>query len=151
LESKASALGGKTMSIKFAETDKDIEGCYSVIAQLRPHLSQSEFIQRVKRQKQDGYKLAFLKSEINICAVAGFRISENLAWGKFLYLDDFVSDENHRSQGAGKQFFSWLIEYGHAQGCKQFHLDSGVQRFLAHKFYFREKMKIEGYHFSMEL
>ncbi|MDM8559920.1 GNAT family N-acetyltransferase [Candidatus Parabeggiatoa sp. HSG14] len=139
------------MPIKFAEIDEDIESCYSVMVQLRPHLSQSEFIQRVKRQMQDGYKLAFLESKTGICAVAGFRISENLAWGKFLYLDDFVSDENHRSKGSGKQFFSWLIDYGHAQGCKQFHLDSGVQRFLAHKFYFREGMKIMSYHFSMEL
>ena len=38
-----------------------------------------------------------------------------------------------------------------AAGCAQLHLDSGVQREKAHRFYFREGMGVNAYHFRIEL
>jgi ribosomal protein S18 acetylase RimI-like enzyme len=49
-----------------------------------------------------GYQLAFLATDNRVVAVAGFRISQNLAYGKFLYVDDLVVDETARSHGYGK-------------------------------------------------
>jgi GNAT superfamily N-acetyltransferase len=139
------------MQIYLATTDDEIEKCFPVVVQLRSHIKQSDFLPLIKKQMQTGYQLAFVESNGNLLSVAGFRIANNLAWGKYLYIDDLVSDENHRSKGAGKKLFDWLVEYANAQGCKQLHLDSDVQRFQAHSFYFRQKMKIAGYHFLMEL
>ena len=36
-------------------------------------------------------------------------------------------------------------------GCKGFHLDSGVQRKRAHQFYLREGLELSSYHFSVRL
>ncbi|WP_375512792.1 GNAT family N-acetyltransferase [uncultured Nostoc sp.] len=100
---------------------------------------------------KERYQLAFLKIEEQTLAVAGFRISSCLASGNFLYIDDLVVDEFNRSHSYGQQLFQWLIEYAINHDCKHLSLDSGVQRFAAHRFYLMQRMSITSHHFSMEL
>jgi GNAT superfamily N-acetyltransferase len=119
---------------------------------LRTHLSSSaEFIERVQRQQQVGYQIIYLEVEGSIKALAGFRISECLAWGKFLYVDDLVTLAAERSQGYGAQLIEWLVDYARQQQCHTFELDSGVHRFAAHRFYFQQRLVITSYHFSRSL
>lgn len=139
------------MSIQLAESDFQILGCFPVIFQLHPHLEQSKFIEQVRYQMKEGYKLAFLEVEKQAVAIAGFRISNCLSSGKFLYIDDLVVDELKRSYSYGQQLFQWLIEYARNHECKHLSLDSGVQRFAAHRFYLRQRMSITSHHFSIEL
>jgi GNAT superfamily N-acetyltransferase len=121
------------------------------MAELRARLQEDEFLQRVKHQaKIAGYKLAYLVDG-EVKAVAGFRISECLAWGKFLYVDDFVAKSGERSKGNGTALFNWLVEYARDENCQQFHLDSAVHRFAAHRFYLNKRMSIEGHHFGLTL
>ncbi|MBN3941358.1 MAG: GNAT family N-acetyltransferase [Nostoc sp.] len=139
------------MSIQLAESDFQILGCFPVISQLRPNLEQTKFVEQVRYQMTEGYQLAFLEVEKQAVAVAGFRISNCLASGKFLYIDDLVVDELKRSYSYGQQLFQWLIEYARNHECKHLSLDSGVQRFAAHRFYLMQRMSITSHHFSMEL
>jgi len=44
---------------------------------------------------------------------------------------------NMASGGVGKAVIGWLEEEARGQGCTGLHLDSGVQRERAHRFYFR--------------
>jgi len=139
-------------TISIAVTEEQIRRCFPVMAQLRPHLIETEFVRRVRRQQQQaGYKLAFLCHKRNVKAVAGYRFSESLSWEKFIYVDDLVTAEEVRSQGFGQQLFAWLVKQAKARGCDQFHLDSGVQRFRAHRFYLASRMDIVGHHFTMKL
>lgn len=139
------------MSVLVAAEDSQIQACFRVMAQLRPHLPAEDFVGRVRRQQDDGYHLAFIEAEGKVVAVAGFRLSENLAWGRFLYVDDLVTDEAERSRGYGRELLEWLLEYARQEGCDQFHLDSGVQRFGAHRFYLRHGMDITSHHFALKL
>ena len=137
--------------IALAVEDDEILSCYPVMAELRPHVSSDDFLPRVRRQMEiAGYKLAYL-SDGEVKAVAGFRVSECLAWGTFVYVDDLVSSEGARSKGYGGQLFDWLVEYARGEGCDQFHLDSGVHRFAAHRFYLNRRMFIEAHHFGLKL
>lgn len=137
--------------IALASTDADLAACFPVIAQLRPHLTQAEFVARMRRQQAQGFQLVALRAHGVVAAVAGFRVLENLAWGRFLYVDDLVTDEARRSQGHGEALMDWLIAYARAEGCDQFHLDSGVQRFGAHRFYLARRMDITCHHFALKL
>lgn len=141
----------ETLRIAFAETDTEIERCFAVMAELRPHLASADFVGRVRRQEAGGFRLAFLEAGGEVQAVAGIRLTENLAWGKFLYVDDLVTRAAERSRGHGDALFDWLVAYARAQGCDQFHLDSGVQRFEAHRFYLRKRMAISAHHFALPL
>jgi GNAT superfamily N-acetyltransferase len=139
------------LEILLAHDDQAIQECYPVMAELRPHVSAGNFLPMVRRQiATAGYKLAYVR-DVEVKAVGGFRISECLAWGKFMYVDDLVSKRDDRSKGYGGALIDWLIEYARSQDCDQFHLDSGVQRFDAHRFYLMKRMLIEAHHFSLKL
>ena len=55
----------------------------------------------------------------------------------------------HRSKGAGAEMMRWLKAHARELGCEQLHLDSGVQRFAAHRFCPREGFEISSHHFSI--
>lgn len=137
------------MDIYLAESDEQIAACYPVMRELRPHVPEEGFIARVRAQQRSGYRLVCVAESTAPVAVAGFRIAENLAWGRFLYVDDLVALAADRSRGHGAALLAWLARYAFDQGCTQLHLDSGVQREDAHRFYMREGMALSSYHFSM--
>jgi len=141
----------KKTSIKIAESDEEIRRCFPVMKQLRKKLTAEEFRERVTEQAREGYKLAFVESERQIVAVAGFRIYHMLATGKTMYVDDLVTDENARSQGFGEALLKWLIELSRKEKCEMFSLDSGTHRRRAHRFYFAQGMHIANYHFEFAI
>jgi GNAT superfamily N-acetyltransferase len=138
--------------IRLARSDEEIRSTFAVMAQLRTHLAENEYVPLVKSmQAESDYLLAYLEHGGRVHAVAGFGIKRSLAWGRHVYVDDLVSDQSARSAGYGKALLAWIAKYAAARGCKQMHLDSGVQRHDAHRFYLRERMDITCYHFRLEL
>lgn len=102
-------------------------------------------------QMRDGYRLSCIREDDIVVAVAGYRISQCLAWGKFMYVDDLVTDASRRSQGFGKAMLEWLLEEAKRHGCAEFHLDSGIQRKEAHRFYECNGITIAAYHYVLGL
>ncbi|MDZ4858449.1 MAG: GNAT family N-acetyltransferase [Candidatus Hydrogenedentes bacterium] len=137
--------------IAIATCPEEISACYPVMQELRPHIAEQEFLDRVQRQMQSGYQLAFLSDGGEIKSVAGFRAGEFLAWGRIMYVDDLVCKESDRGKGYGGQLLEWLIARAREQGCDQFHLDSGTHRVDAHRYYIAHGMEISSYHFGMKL
>ncbi|MGE0080502.1 MAG: GNAT family N-acetyltransferase [Thiohalomonadaceae bacterium] len=135
------------MNIRLASTDAEITACYPVMRELRPHIAEHEFLPRVRSQQAAGYQLAFVEEQGEVVAVAGFRRGENLAWGRFLYVDDLVTASTCRSRGHGAHLLAWLKRTAAEHGCAQLHLDSGIQRKDAHRFYEREGMSVSSLHF----
>ena len=124
--------------VETVETDAAIAACYDVMAELRPHVSREEFLPVVRALRDDGLRLACIRAESRVVAVAGYRISTNLFYGKHLYVDDLVTADSVRSKGYGKELLAWLRKLAVENDCDAFHLDSGVQRKRAHQFYLRE-------------
>lgn len=135
-----------------AQTDSDISRCFPVMRQLRTHFEgEGRFVAQVKSQRREGFRMAFLEDGGVIRAVAGYRMSESLFGGRFCYVDDLVTDADGRSSGYGGALFDWLVAEARAAGCGKLELDSGVQRFAAHRFYLTKRMIIASHHFSLEL
>jgi len=137
-----------TSVVQIANSDDAIVACFRVMYQLRPHLVESEFVGRVRKQQDAGYRLVYIEDEGRVVAIAGFRIGDTLAWGRHLYVDDLVTDETVRSRGYGQRLFDWLLALARDEGCGEFHLDSAVHRFGAHRFYLANRMDIRSHHFS---
>jgi GNAT superfamily N-acetyltransferase len=74
-------------------------------------------------------------------------ILRNLHYGKFLYVDDLVTRADQRLNGFAGRLLDWLWEQARDQGCSALVLDSGVQRFEAHRFYLQHRMNIVAHHF----
>lgn len=140
-----------TPTIRIAATDDEIQACHPVMAQLRPHLAASEFVPLVRRlQTLTGLQLAYLHDD-TVKAVAGFRVSEWLANGRYLEIEDLVTIEGERSRGLGGTLFDWLVRHARAHDCDHLRLVSNVKRLEAHRFYEHKGMKRLAYYFDMEL
>lgn len=85
-------------------------------------------------------------------AVAGFRVSENLGWGRHVYVDDLSTLPDARKQGHARQLLEWVHAEAARLGVGQVHLDSGVgpERAAAHGLYFTSGYRISCYHFHRQ-
>lgn len=137
--------------IAIARSEQEIASCYPVMAELRPHIGPDDFVPTVERLAEvAGFRLAYL-TDGEVKAVAGFRISEWLAGGKYLEVEDLVAKSGERSKGYGGELFDWLVARAREDGCSQVRLVSRVSRVDAHRFYLRKGMRLEAHYFSMDV
>ncbi len=137
--------------ISLAKSDAEIQNCHTVMAELRPHISADDFLPLIKRLSGNfNFQMAYL-SDGEVKAVAGFRIAEWLAGGKYLEIEDLATSSGERSKGYGGALFDWLVEHAKEENCDQLRLVSSVKRFDAHRFYLNKRMIIEAHYFSMPL
>src|SRR5205814_1602098 len=62
----------RSSRITIANGPDEIRRCHLVMRELRPLFQEPEqFVERVQRQQKEGYQLAFLESENEVCAVTG--------------------------------------------------------------------------------
>lgn len=139
------------VTIKLVQTDDEIVDCFPAMKQLRTELAEDAFVSTVRGLMSDGFQLAGLRAENQVACVAGFRITSNLVLGKHLYIEDLSTLEVARSRGYGAQMMTWLRNLAKAEGCTVLHLDSGVQRYRAHKFYLNQEMFIVSHHFAQKI
>ena len=139
------------MLIREAKEKQDFLSCFSVIKKLRPNLHQSAFYKQISVQSKQGYRIIYIQDKKKVVAMAGFRSMQNLAWGKFIYIDDLITLDKYRSKGYGQKLFEWILKHAIKNEFDQLHLDSGVIRYGAHRFYLRNKMIISSHHFALDL
>jgi GNAT superfamily N-acetyltransferase len=128
----------------------------AALLELRPQYETREaIVDRVDELRDGGYRVAgsFEPDEEDAAAVAGFRIGEMLAWGRYAYVDDLVTRAALRGRGHADAVLAWMEEEARREGCGQLHLDSGVgpDRADAHRFYFRHGLTISAHHFARRL
>jgi GNAT superfamily N-acetyltransferase len=143
-------MTAEAMAIVRAQTDEEILATRGVMLELRPNVPAAEYLSTVRRMMAgDGYRLAAVYAGGEVQAVAGYRLMEMLYCGRILYVDDLNTAPGARSRGFGRALMDWLRAEARAHGCGELHLDSGVQRGQAHRFYFREGLTINAYHFRV--
>jgi GNAT superfamily N-acetyltransferase len=80
-------------------------------------------------------------------------VGDNLALGRYLYVDDLSTVPAARQQGHARDLLSWLHQEARRSGCRYLHLDSGVgsDRVDAHRLYFNAGYRISSHHFGREV
>ena len=138
--------------ITTAQTDAEILATFEVMAQLRPQLVRDTYVARVRQlMASDGFRLAYVSEDGVARAVAGYRVADMLYCGRFLSVDDLVADDRVRSRGHGKALLDWLKAEARREGCGHLELISNVVREAAHRFYFREGLAVDAFHFRVKL
>ncbi|HET7053657.1 MAG TPA: GNAT family N-acetyltransferase [Solirubrobacterales bacterium] len=127
---------------------------FAAMGALRTDLADEEsFVGRVDGTlRGQGYRLAgaFEAGAEGAVGVAGFRIADSLAWGRYLYVDDLSTLPEARRRGHGRALLDWLLEEARRESCEQLHLDSGVElnRADAHRLYLNAGLVITAHHFA---
>ncbi|MCM3236495.1 GNAT family N-acetyltransferase [Heyndrickxia oleronia] len=138
--------------VKVMKSDSEIMATFSTFKQLRPHLIEDKFLEKIRRMQENyGFNLVAIIENDEVKGAAGYRITESLAWGNYFYVDDLITDESSRRKGYAKILWDWLISQAKENDCEQFHLDSGVHRHDAHRFYLKGGLDITCHHFQMSL
>lgn len=122
-----------------------------VLQELRPHLTETSLREIYAEGHPQGLRLTAAYLDGRCVGVAGWRILALLVSGRKLYVDDLITSEEARGKGVGKALIAELADRARAAGCPVLDLDSGVHRKAAHRFYLRERMEIDSFHFTLRL
>ncbi|MFL1545575.1 N-acetyltransferase family protein [Pseudomonas sp. O39] len=140
--------------VEFApmETEADCIASFALMQQLRPHLTDAiSFAEQVQRQRQNGYHLLAAREHGRVIGLAGYRLTENTLYGRFIYVDDLVVDAALQRRRLGEQLLERVREETRTRGYRYLVLDTGLHMVLAQRFYFRQGLLPRGMHFSQDL
>ena len=136
------------IEIKHIESDADLEASFAVMHELRPHLSDSAtYATQIAQQRTQGYRLLAAWLDGAIVGLAGYRLQDNLIYGRFIYVDDLVITASMHRSGLGGQLLQAARQQAIVLRCKHFVLDTGLHMALAQRFYFRQGLLARGMHF----
>jgi ribosomal protein S18 acetylase RimI-like enzyme len=139
-------------SFRHAQSEADVLACFDVMRQLRPGLqSAQELLERVTMQGAQGYRLLAAWQEGQPVALAGYRRVDNLIHGRFIYVDDLITDQAHRGRSYGERLLAELRELARNEHCQRLVLDTALANAYAQRFYFRCGLLASGLHFNMDL
>jgi GNAT superfamily N-acetyltransferase len=139
------------MLIKTAQTKEDFLKCFDVIKVLRPHLTPELFLDLIQKMQVENYSLIFIEENEKAISACGFRYLTSLFDGQYIYVDDLSTLSEARGKGHAGMLFDFIVEKAKSENLKAVHLDSGHQRFDAHRLYLNKGMKIASHHFKLEL
>ncbi len=136
------------VEIKHIENDADLDASFSVMKELRPHLSDcATYAAQIARQRTQGYRLLAAWRDGTIVGLAGYRMLESLIYSRFMYVDDLVVTASLHRSGVGERLLQAAREQAIALHCNHFVLDTGLHMALAQRFYFRQGLLARGMHF----
>ena len=103
--------------------------------------------ERFSEMITQNYECAVILEEDNLIGLTGMWFSTRHYSGKTVEIDHVFIEEDYRNKGLGKDFLNWFYEYAKAAGCNTAELNTYVQNYPSHKFYYNEDFEILGYHF----
>lgn len=139
------------MQIKIAQTKEDFLKCFNVMQALRPHLTSELLLELLPQMQKENYSLIFIEENGKAISACGFRYLTSLFDGRYIYIDDLSTLPEARGKGYAGALFDYVVEKAKSENLSAVHLDSGHQRYDAHRLYLNKKMKIVYHHFRLEL
>ncbi len=141
------------MSFTFKIIDKtEINSIIPLIQKLTNNKNSDELLkQRFSEMVTQNYECAVIYDGNKLIGVTGLWYCTRHYSGRSVEVDHVYIDDSYRSKGLGKQFFNWLYEYVKQKGYETMELNTYVQNYPSHKFYYNEGFQILGYHFLKKL
>ncbi|MDG1714700.1 GNAT family N-acetyltransferase [Lacinutrix sp.] len=141
------------MNLSFKIIDKkNINSIIPLIQKLTNNANSSDLlIERFAVMVNENYECAGVFDDNKLIGVCGMWFQTRHYCGKSMEVDHVYIEKVYQSKGIGKQFFKWLYNYALSKGCTTSELNTYVQNYPSHKFYYNEGFEIFGYHFYKTL
>ena len=108
-------------------------------------------LERFDAMVNENYECAGIYIDEVLVGISGMWFQTRHYVGKSVEFDHVFIEKPYRGKGLGKQFFEWLHNYAKSKGCNTSELNTYVQNYPSHKFYYNEGYEILGYHFLKKL
>jgi len=141
------------MPFSFKIIDKeDINSVIPLIQKLTQNANSNALLkERFASMVKESYECAGVFDGNKLIGICGMWFQTRHYAGKSMEVDHVYIEEAYQGKGLGKQFFKWLYNYAKSRGCNISELNTYVQNYASHKFYYNEGYKIYGYHFYKTL
>ena len=139
------------IEIRECLTPGEIAAAYPVMHQLRESLDLDAYLYRVGRARTQGYRLFCGLMNERIVAAIGLRLQDDLCWGRNLYVDDLVVDDEYRGRRIGEAMMRHAEKLARAEDCQYVRLASGINRTRTHRFYERIGYRKSSFAFAFKL
>ena len=136
--------------VRKALTTEDVMKCREVIRDLRPHIPEESYVAIMMKMIGDGYTLLYIEEDGKAVSFAGFVKGYKLHRGNYIYIDDLNTLPAYRKKGHASMLMDHIEAIGREENVNEIHLDSGVQRHDAHRFYLSRKFIISSHHFVLK-
>lgn len=140
------------MKIRELTTDQEFRAAWEVMRELRGHLDEETYMDRVAEMKPSGYRLVAAEEDGRVVALAGIGREKNLYYGRYMWVYDLITTEAARSKGHGLALLRHVEDLAREEGCDVLALSSALHRTDAHRFYLdKVGMEKRSYTFVKEL
>ena len=131
---------------------KDINAIIPLIQELTEHKFSDDVLDnRFAEMITQNYECAVVYDEQSLIGVCGLWYCTRHYSGKSVELDHVFIKDKYRKKGLGKQFMDWIDKYVKGKGCESVELNTYVQNYPSHKFYYNQGFEILGYHFFKKI
>lgn len=135
------------MLLKELTTIDEMLGEIEILKHLYPTFTIEKYQSYLEEMVPHNYKqLAIYENGVCV-ALTGFWTGVKLWCGKYIEIDNFIVDPNHRSKGLGKMLTDYIDAKAIELGCTMTVLDAYTGNFTAHRFYYNQGFVPKGFHF----
>ena len=131
---------------------REIKSIIPLVQELSGHKVSDTLLEaRFTEMVEQNYECAVVFHEDKLIGVTGLWYCTRHYSGKSVELDHVIIDKRYRNSGLGKSFMEWIESYIKAKGFEAIELNTYVQNYPSHKFYYNLGFEILGYHFVKKL
>ncbi|WP_246516308.1 GNAT family N-acetyltransferase [Aequorivita echinoideorum] len=139
------------VSIRIIES-KDILSILPLLQKLGNFtVAEAVLKERILESTKQNYECIGVYESEKLIGVCGLWFQTRHYAGKCVELDHVIIDDDARSRGVGKMLMDYVYHYAKRKGCNWIELNTYVQNFPSHKFYYNQGFVAKGYHFVKEI
>lgn len=136
-----------TLQVRELTTIEEMVAQIDTIRFLYPNISLEKYQSFLLEMIPHNYtQIAVFENEKCI-GITGCWSATKLWTGKYLEIDNFVVNPEHRSKGIGKILTDFIEKKAVDLGCSGIVLDAFTGNFGAHRFYYNQGYAPKGFHF----
>lgn len=130
----------------------EIDSIIPLVSKLTENkFSDSVLKSRFSEMVKQNYECAVVYHNDELIGVTGLWYCTRHYSGRSVELDHVFIKKDYRNKGLGKKFMDWIENYIMQKGYEAIELNTYVQNYPSHKFYYNQGYNILGYHFLKEL
>ena len=132
--------------------ESEIITVYDVLKELRPHISQEEFVKIYNEAKKaDQYTFYGYYIDRQCVGLMGLRYLHDYVHRYHLYIDDLVVAKDFRSQNIGAQLLQFAENLAREKSCTGLRLCTGIDNKDGIRFYERENWVLRAVAFKKKI